>query len=65
MCVASRGFGVQVKDADGKMVMDYWETAKKMMNDSYFLDSLKFVSFNSLHGVLVMMPFQNLVCGPA
>jgi len=33
---------VQVKDADGKMVMDYWETAKKMMNDSYFLDSLKY-----------------------
>jgi dynein heavy chain, axonemal len=32
---------VQVKDADGKMVMDYWETAKKMMADSYFLESLK------------------------
>jgi hypothetical protein len=32
---------MQVKDADGKMVMDYWETAKKMMADSYFLESLK------------------------
>jgi dynein heavy chain, axonemal len=33
---------LQVKDPDsGKMVMDYWETAKKMMTDSYFLESLK------------------------
>jgi dynein heavy chain, axonemal len=33
---------VQVKDPDsGQMVMDFWETAKKMMTDSNFLDSLK------------------------
>lgn len=33
---------LQVKDPDsGKMVMDYWETAKKMMADSNFLESLK------------------------
>ena len=32
----------QVKDADsGKMVMDYWETSKKMLNDMNFLDSLR------------------------
>jgi dynein heavy chain, axonemal len=35
-------YRLQVKDPEsGKMIMDYWETAKKMMNDNYFLDSLK------------------------
>jgi dynein heavy chain, axonemal len=33
---------MQVKDQDsGQMVMDYWESAKKMMTDSGFLESLK------------------------
>ena len=32
---------MQVKDPDsGQFVMDFWETAKKMMTDPYFLDSL-------------------------
>jgi dynein heavy chain, axonemal len=31
-----------VKEPDsGKTVMGYWETAKKMMADTYFLDSLR------------------------
>ena len=33
---------MQVKDADsGQFVMDFWETAKKMMTEPAFLDSLK------------------------
>jgi hypothetical protein len=33
---------MQMKDPDsGQMVMDFWETAKKMMTDSAFLESLK------------------------
>eukprot|EP00892_Ulva_mutabilis_P004868 jgi/Ulvmu1/2753/UM014_0211.1 len=41
VCIIKGLKPTKVKDADGKMVMDYWETAKKMMNDNYFLDSLK------------------------
>ena len=33
---------MQVKDPDsGQMKDDFWETAKKMMTDTYFLDSLR------------------------
>jgi len=30
-----------VKDESGKTSMDYWETAKRMLSDMYFLDSLR------------------------